>query len=76
MSNSLEVMQRLDPSYSSKVDQRALPPRARWEIMMGGELMVQIIEPNDGWLNVLDDTRRGRRCTRFREKKQQERLSL
>tara|TARA_B100000674_G_C37069260_1_gene570867 strand:- start:7 stop:237 length:231 start_codon:yes stop_codon:yes gene_type:complete len=76
MSNSLEVIQRLDPSYSSKVDQRTLPPRARWEIMAGGELMVQIIEPNDGWLNVLDDTRRGRRCARFREKKQQEHLSL
>lgn len=60
----------LTARYIEDMEQGSLPVRDFWNIGAGGAYCVYEIQPNDGWLNIEFDTRRGRRRQYFRRMKE------
>jgi hypothetical protein len=60
----------LTARYIEDMEQGSLPVRDFWNIVAGGAYCVYEIQPNDGWLNIEFDTRRGRRRQYFRRMKE------
>jgi hypothetical protein len=60
----------LTARYIEDMEQGSLPVREYWKLGGGGAYCTHEIQPNDGWLNIEFDTRRGRRRQQFRRMKE------
>ena len=60
----------LTTRYFEDMEQGSLPVREYWKLEAGGAYCKLEIQPNDGWLNIEFDTRRGRRRQYFRRMKE------
>jgi len=65
-----KMQAELTARYIEDMEQGSLPVRDFWNIGAGGAYCVYEIQPNDGWLNIEFDTRRGRRRQYFRRMKE------
>ncbi len=61
----------LTTGYFEDMEQGSLPVREYWKLEAGGAYCKLEIQPNDGWVNIEFDTRRGRRRQHFRRMKEQ-----
>ena len=70
----------LTARYIEDMEQGSLPVREYWKLGAGASYCTLEIQPNDGWVNIEFDTRRGRRRQHFRRmkeiKREQAELSL
>mgnify|MGYP006117927139 FL=1 len=60
----------LTTRYFEDMEQGSLPVREYWKLEAGGAYCKLEIQPNDGWVNIEFDTRRGRRRQHFRRMKE------
>ena len=60
----------LTARYIEDMEQGSLPVREYWKLGGGASHYTLEIQPNDGWLNIEFDTRRGRRRQHFRRMKE------
>lgn len=60
----------LTARYIEDMEQGSLPVREYWKLEAGGSFCTLEIQPNDGWVNIEFDTRRGRRRQHFRRMKE------
>ena len=60
----------LTARYIEDMEQGSLPVREYWKFEAGGAYCKLDIQPNDGWVNIEFDTRRGRRRQHFRQMKE------
>ena len=62
-------------AYFDAMERGALPSRVVFQYL-GAGVVKKIIEPNGGWIQVDTGTRRGRRTTKWREKREQRKRHL
>jgi len=60
----------LTARYIEDMEQGSLPVREYWKLGAGASYCTLEIQPNDGWVNIEFDTRRGRRRQHFRRMKE------
>ena len=68
-----KIQTELTVRYIEDMEQGSLPVREFWKIGAGASYCTLEIQPNDGWVNIEFDTRRGRRRQHFRRMKEIER---
>ena len=64
------MLTQLTTRYIDDMEQGSLPVREYWKLEVGGAYCTLKIQPNDGWVNIEFDTRRGRRRQHFRRMKE------
>ena len=65
-----KMQAELTARYIEDMEQGSLPVREYWNLGAAGSFCTLEIQPNDGWLNIEFDTRRGRRRQHFRRMKE------